>query len=100
MIPVALGNLKRVNILLEGPLSTREGQIEEMLEMVELGDGGVRVVGEGWGLRFAPAPALAWIESAALVAAYVAILHVSHYERASQGPFTTRGNRYPTLGLG
>ena len=85
VIPVALGNLERVNILLQGPLSTREGQID-MLEMVELGDGGVRVAGEGWGLRFAPAPALAWIESAALVAAYVEILHVSQYERTSQGP--------------
>ena len=55
----------------------------EMLEMVELGDGGVRVAGEGWGLRFAPAPALAWIESAALVAAYVDIFHVSESEKAS-----------------
>lgn len=60
VIPVALEDLERLNILSQGLLSRREGQIE-VIEMLDLGDGGVRVAGEGWGLRFAPAPALAWI---------------------------------------
>lgn len=83
MIPVALGDLEAVNILLQGPLSTREGRIVRcsrwsswaMVECEWLARVGV--------CDSLPTPALAWIESAALVAAYVDIFHVSESEKAS-----------------